>query len=276
MGLIKCLLMFLTLIFLSLPGVASDEPMQRTLRISAIDWCPQICPQTPSKPGYLVEMIYDIFRDSEFRLKFEFVPWSRAIYRVKIGQTDALLSPSKAEAPDLRYHLEPLSYQTHCFWKMQDSDWHFDGLGSLKTGYFVIYRDHSYSSFFTSGDVQITSDHYFELSYDERYIPRAIDFLKSKRAHAFLFTANSVIYYQQVQGKTVLAIDECIQRDELWLALSPKPSDKIDAIQAHLDQELKRYKKSLRYRNLLDDYSVILPTLFDEKSGGEVIESEQN
>lgn len=258
--------MWLVLIYVHQSVLASDELPKRIIHVSAIDWCPQICPKTLNRPGYLVEMIYDIFRNSDFDLEFEYVPWSRAIYRVKVGETDALLSPSKDEAPDLRYHLEPLSYQTHCFWKLRHSDWHFDGLESLTSHPFVIYRDHSYASFFASGSVPIGSDHYFELIYDERYIPRAIQLLEAKRASAFIFTANSVMFYQKQQMIQPLVIDECIKRDELWFALSPKASDKIDAIQAHLDAYLEKYKKTKRYKALLKDYNVVLPVLFNEES----------
>ncbi|MFC3152046.1 substrate-binding periplasmic protein [Litoribrevibacter euphylliae] len=232
--------------------------------MSAIDWCPQICPQTPDKPGYMVEMANDVFKHSDFDLEFEYVPWSRAIYRVKVGETDALLSPSKDEAPELRYHSEPLSYQTHCFWTLRNSGWHFDGVENLVRQPFVIYRDHSYASFFASGAVPITSDHYFELIYDERYIPRAIQLLEAKRANAFIFTANSVIFYQKRYGVQSLAIGECIKRDELWFALSPQPSDKIDGIQAHLDDYLAQYKKTERYRALLEKYDIVLPALYNE------------
>ncbi|GLQ30538.1 substrate-binding periplasmic protein [Litoribrevibacter albus] len=270
MGFYKPVLASLTLalvsgVLIASPVTGNSASSQHTLYVSAIDWCPQICPTTPDKPGYLVEMIDDLFRESEFQLDFEYVPWSRAIYRVKTGQTDALLSPSKEEAPDLRYHLEPLSYQTHCFWKLKDSDWHFKGLESLTSKPFVIYRDHSYVSFFASGKVPINSDHYFEISYDERYIPRAIQLLEAKRANTFIFTVNSVIFYQQMQKRQPLVVDECIKRDELWFALSPKPSHKIDAIQAHLDTSLGSYKKTERYRALLNKYNVILPALYNER-----------
>ena len=63
-----------------------------TINISAIDWCPQIC-VGGDKPGYVVELVREVFKGTKYSLNIEHYPWSRAIKNVLQGKYDALLSP---------------------------------------------------------------------------------------------------------------------------------------------------------------------------------------
>ena len=71
-----------------------------TIKIAAIDWCPQICINEES-PGYTVELIKKIFQNSEYTVNIDIFPWTRAIKYVSEGRYDALLAPAKKEAPHL-------------------------------------------------------------------------------------------------------------------------------------------------------------------------------
>lgn len=241
---------------------------RETIHVSAIDWCPQICPKTPERPGYLVEMIQDLYRKAGYELDFEYVPWSRAIVNVRTGRTDGLLSPSKDEAPDLEFHAIPLAYQTHCFWKLSTSSWSYTDLESLNNTKFIIYRDHSYGPFLFTPEHKIEPYQYFELSYDEHYIDRAIALLKAGRAETFLFTANSVQYYLNQQHSTDVVMDACFKRDELWFALSPK-SDKLSQMRQVIDDTLAGYKRTNSYEALLARYHIRFPELIQEQRQAE-------
>ncbi len=251
------------LVFCLMTDQSKSQPETEPLYLSAIDWCPQICPKTPDRPGYLVEMVKDLFRDSPFKPEFEYVPWSRAIHHVRTGKTDGLLSPSKDEAPDLIFHESPLSYQTHCFWKLKDSAWDYTGAESLLNTRFVIYRDHSYSTILGEVFNKIEKDQYLEIIYDENYLNRAVLLLKAHRAETFLFTVNSVIYHQHSKNADELKIGQCIKKDELWLALSPKNDSRIKSVKAYLDENLSDYKRTDRYTEVLTKYHIIFPALME-------------
>jgi len=254
-------LKFLFLIALQLTGTSPYA--KEELRVSAIDWCPQICPNNKENPGYLVEMMIDLFKKSNYQLNFDYTPWSRAIHNVSKGITDGLLSPSKDEAPGLVYHKDPLAYQTHCFFKLKSENWKFKGVNSMKNMKLVIYRDHSYSELLDEYFKNFGKDNYFELSYDSRYIDRSISLLKKKRGTSFLFTVNSVVFHQSKQKLKILKRGACIKKDELWFALTPKNKEKIKRIRDHIDKNLSKYKKSKKYFKLLKKYQISYPKLVD-------------
>ena len=258
-------LKYLSLILFSWHYLNSTCFAKEILKVAAIDWCPQICPHDKKNPGYLVEMVQEIFKKTPYELKITYAPWSRSIYNVRQGKADALLSPSKEEAPDLRYHDTPLAHQTHCFWKLNKSDWEFNQVEDLLSTRFVIYRDHSYRDIFKTYFSQNKAKNHIELSYDENYLDRSISLLKKSRAETFLFTANSVIYHQLQQNKKDLKLGKCIKRDELWFALTQKNQKKIDNIIRLLNTQIPIYKNSSRYKKLLKKYNILYPKLFTEK-----------
>lgn len=261
----KSLILLLSLVFS--PYIYSQDKRE-VLKVSAIDWCPQICPNKESGSkgdGYLVELLREIFKESKYDLKFEYTPWSRAISNVKQGISSILLSPSKEEAPSLIYHKEPIGYQTHCFWKLKREPWSFSGIDSLKNHRIVIYRDHSYHELLNDYFNRYSSDNYIEISYDSRYIDRAMNLLIKKRATSFLFTVNSVIYHQDIRQLDLLEIDSCIKKDELWLGLSPFNKKKSEELKAIIDKRLGPLKKSQRYRDILEKYKILHPKIIKIK-----------
>ena len=54
----KCPLLWLLMVTLIMPSSAQAKEQ---LNIAAIDWCPQICPLSRDNPGYLVQMLEDLF-----------------------------------------------------------------------------------------------------------------------------------------------------------------------------------------------------------------------
>lgn len=68
------------------------------LKVTAIDWCPQICPKEENK-DYIIDTFLQVFKGSQYQIEIEYFPWSRAIKAVSQGDAQILLSPAKNEAP---------------------------------------------------------------------------------------------------------------------------------------------------------------------------------
>ena len=180
--------------------LSSESFSHPVIKVAAIDWCPQLCPQDQNKKGYLLEMMEKLFSNSKYRMKVSFYPWSRAIHLVNNGTYDVLLSPAKEEAPKLVYHKDPLAKQVHCFWKLKDSDWNFKGFDRLKDDKIIIYQDHSLKS--------LKNKNAMEIPHSETFLDQSLLLLKKKRAKALIFTSNTVRRYinekkvkDLVQGK---------------------------------------------------------------------------
>jgi len=48
-------------------------------------WCPYNCQPDSDKPGYVVEMLREIFPPPTWQLKYQIVPWDRALQQVREG-----------------------------------------------------------------------------------------------------------------------------------------------------------------------------------------------
>ncbi|WP_154715120.1 transporter substrate-binding domain-containing protein [Neptuniibacter caesariensis] len=104
----------LILIITSLLSAIGMADSKNTIKIAAIDWCPQLCPNQDQK-GYIIDIVKEIYRDSGYQLEIETYPWSRALTMVRQGRVDAVLSPARAEAPALRYPQQEVGFQRMCF-----------------------------------------------------------------------------------------------------------------------------------------------------------------
>ncbi|MGE9746332.1 substrate-binding periplasmic protein [Bdellovibrio bacteriovorus] len=250
-------MIWVLLIFLfiwPLDGGAKD-----TLKVAAIDWCPQICPDQKSHPGYLVEILRAVFDDSPYEVRMDYLSWSSAITKVQRGQYDILLSPAKSEAPQLIYHAEPISQQMHCLWHLKSYPGKIKKPEDLKKIRFVIYRDHSLPE--ALGEVLKTPSGHLSLNYDHDYLERAIRLLRKNRAQAFVFTAQSVQYHLKKNKITDIKQGVCFRKDDLWFGITPVPDPRIANLIKHIDSRLGTFKRSVEYQKILLKYDIQFPEL---------------
>ncbi len=73
------------------------------------------------KRGHDIDLLFAAFKNTDFKLKIQFMPWKRAAERVKLGQSDALCA---------------------CSYQPERENWlHFsDQLGLQEVGYFYNHR----------------------------------------------------------------------------------------------------------------------------------------
>ena len=109
-----------------------------TVRINFDDWCPYYCPDAENskspnteKPGYQLEIINNIFIQKGYKIKYLSLPWTRAIKEATEGRLDALLSPSRSEAPELIFPEEEIGILGWCFYTEKKNSWNYKDVTSL-------------------------------------------------------------------------------------------------------------------------------------------------
>ena len=191
----------------------------KTIKIAAIDWCPQICIDQKQK-GYVVDLVKEIYKDSGYELDIEYLPWSRAIKYVSSGKADALLSPAKAEAPDLLYPQQTVGAQTMCFYTSSNSTWTYQGVESLQDLQIGIAIDTSIEEL-NSYVEQHPGQFQFQ-PYHERFISQNAGKLDKGRMDAFLFTRNSTQYELQQAGVWQNYREAgCVSSAPIYMAFTP-------------------------------------------------------
>lgn len=233
---------------------AQDE--QKLIKIASIDWCPQLCPKEDNK-GYIYDLVTAIYEQQGFILDIEDMPWSRAIALTQRGERIALLSPAKAEAPDLRYPKENVGIQRMCFFTGIKSNWTFKGENSLENLSIGIAIDTSIEEL--NGYVKTHSNQFQFLPYGEYYISTSLKKLDLMRIDAFLFTLNTTNHEIRKAGLTNLYRSAgCVSKSNIYIAFSPAKDvqSEVDQLILAYDSGIKKLRASGQAQKILLKYEI--------------------
>lgn len=226
------------------------------IEIAAIDWCPQLCPGQ-QKPGYIRELVEQAYVSSGYKLSINTYPWSRALNMVRKGEVDAVLSPAKAEAPDLLYPDREVGIQRMCFFTLATSLWEFSGVNSLTGLQFGVAADTSLEEL---NEYAALNPQQFQFQpYHERYILQQAEKLKRGRIDAFLFTYNSTRYaLQQIKQWSEFRSAGCVSSAKVYIAFTPhRDSDtKIRGMMAAFNQGIRQLEIKGKPASILKEYGL--------------------
>jgi len=226
------------------------------IHVAAIDWCPQLCTDE-NKPGYVNEIAELIFKGSQYNLLIETFSWSRAIHQVKVGESFALLSPAKAEAPSLIYPDNEIGVQRMCFFIPKSNEWRYKNLESLKKLRIGIASDASIeilNPYINDSEFNFQSMH-----YDLDFIAKNIKMIGANRLDAFIFTQNTTQYKLNEMGiKQDYVNAGCVSEEKIYMALTNNKvqSDKVDAFKRFFDEKITDLYNSGEINKILNKYQV--------------------
>lgn len=238
------------------PIVDHPQHQKQIIKIAAIDWCPQLCPRE-SIPGYVLELVEQVFANSQYQLVIDYYPWSRAIKNVRYGLSDALLSPAKLEAPDLVYPEQAVGKQTMCFFTNAQRNWRYTGTASLRNMQIGIARDtpiQELSSYLAAHPKQFQFQ-----PYHKRFVLQNAIKLQKKRIDAFVFTRRTSEFELHKQGMLEHVKNAgCTGSTNIYMAFTPAKAKKmqINTIKAFFDQRMQTLRASGFVEQLEQSYEV--------------------
>jgi len=228
----------------------------QTIKIAAIDWCPQICVDT-AKAGYTIELVKKVFENSEYQLEIDIFPWSRAIKYVSSGKYDALLAPAKKEAPHLVFPRFGVGLQRMCFFNSITDPWVFDGEQSLKNKQIGIAFDTSIEEL-----NQYIKKHSWQFQfqpYHERYVTQNAQKVLKGRIDTFLFTKNTTLLELKKAGlEGNIKNAGCVSQAKIYLAFTAN-KDKVKEVESAVrffDSKLESLAKSGYIDKLYQQYNI--------------------
>ncbi|NQY34655.1 MAG: transporter substrate-binding domain-containing protein [Alteromonadaceae bacterium] len=227
-----------------------------SLSIAGIDKCPQIC-VNKNKPGYIVEIVNTVFAESPYTIEVDYYPWSRAIKLVREGKVTALLSPAKAEAPDLRYPVQEVGRQQMCFFTGKDSIWQYTGPDSLKGQQIGVSVDSSIEEL--NAYLKQHPEQFQFQPYHERYLEQNAGKVSKNRIDSFLFTYNSTIYELNRLGiANNFRSAGCVSTTNVYMAFSNKGTNQqeITQMMAYFDQRMVQLHQKGIVQKIMDKYQL--------------------
>jgi polar amino acid transport system substrate-binding protein len=112
--------------------IKNNSNERRTLVLAGDYWCPYNCDPNSKDPGYLVELLRRALYIYRIDIDYKLMPWSKAIDLAEEGKIDGILGISSVEGRDLVATKLPVEYSiTHAFTR-NDTEWIYDGIGSLR------------------------------------------------------------------------------------------------------------------------------------------------
>ncbi len=73
------------------------------IRLRADAWCPFNCEPAARQPGYMVEILAEVFRAAGHEIDYRTLNWSRSIEETRRGLYEAVLGAVPDEAPDFLF-----------------------------------------------------------------------------------------------------------------------------------------------------------------------------
>lgn len=235
---------------------ASAQDKREIVRIAAIDWCPQLCPNSKDR-GYVYDLVQKAFEDSPYELLIETMPWSRAIKMTQDGIALALLSPAKAEAPDLLYPDIAVGAQSMCFFTRTDNTWNYMGEQSLKGLRIGIANDTSIEEL--NQYVQENRDQFQFQPYSDKYIVSSLRKLEHDRIDTFLFTKNTTLYeIDKIGWSDRFRLAGCVTKADIFMAFSPnaKVQERVRPVMNYFQTRLKMLIEQGEYVRILAKYGI--------------------
>lgn len=135
--------MFVAFLAILSPPIKADD--KKTVLLVSDSWCPYNCEPGAENPGILIEIAKRALEKEGFEVKYETLPWSRAIEETRAGKYDAIVSAAEADAPDFIFPGTHQATIQNTFFTANESAWTFKDLKSLGDVSLGVIRDYAYN-----------------------------------------------------------------------------------------------------------------------------------
>ncbi|WP_165772237.1 substrate-binding periplasmic protein [Niveispirillum lacus] len=241
------------LIMISVLGgtAAAAEP----IRLRADAWCPYNCEPVADKPGYMVEIMQEIFAD-ESGLDYQLLPWTRAVEEARAGRIDAVAGATIADADGLVFGQESIGLTTNVMIVRRGDQWRYTDANSLEGKRLAAVLDYSYGKVlddYIKAHAGDTSR--LELAAGEDVTDQNLKKLLAGRVDVVIEDMNVAEFALVAEGIDGLVEMQAIDGGTpLYIAFAPGNNGTARA--ARLDTGIKSLRKSGKLSRILARYGL--------------------
>ncbi|MCL9781607.1 transporter substrate-binding domain-containing protein [Vibrio sp. S4M6] len=229
---------FILLILFVSFNLASKERVS----IGTLDYCPYHCKSTNS--GYVVDIVKEIYHNADIY----YLPWKRAVINTVNGDLDALLTPTKSEAPLLIYPVETIGIQRSCFFVLDENkDMTIDELSKFKVGTFTGY---------SLDGIQTDKDNINYLSGVDA-LSRGVKMLKKGRIKSFFIEENGMRFYLKKNEINGITTSSCTRGEDLYVGFNPKDKASSTALSKELSEGVIELRRNGKLDQILSKYGLL-------------------
>ena len=238
---------------------AESNADSATITIVADDWCPYNCDPDSENPGYAIEAAAEIFEKAGYQIKYEYVPWTRAIEGVLDGTYAGAVGAAKGDIPSAVFPEEPLGYYGNYLFVRKGNTWQYTGLDSLKKIRLGVIGDYYYSDEINAYIEANKDNPNVDVIYGNNAVELNLQKLLGNKIDVYIEDSNIVFYTVKSAGLDVekLEVAGVIGDPEaFYIAFSPlNPESKKWA--DILSKGIQELRDSGRLNEILQRYGLM-------------------
>lgn len=227
-----------------------------TITVRADSWPPYNDEPKSSKPGYMIEIIEEIFSSQGHEIDYQLMPWPRSLDSVRKGNYDAVVGTDPAESPDFVYPANPLGVSHNGFYVKKGSTWKYAGIDSLKQVRLGIIDGYGYTPALDKYIEENKGRKIFAATGDAA-LPQLLKMLKAGRLDVVLENSSVMSHNLQENQLTNDIINAGLaeQKLDIFMAFSPaKESSK--EYRRIFDEGLVELRDNGKLRKILSRYGL--------------------
>lgn len=218
--------------------------------------CPWMC-SDPNKPGFLSELVSEIFRLSNIKVQYQKYSWAEAKLEVKEGRILGILSPTKDEAEGFYFPKKHLAKINYCFYVNKSLKWSYkneNSLQDIKLGISFRNSYHDLTKYIRNNQNDVQK---IKLLNVADIYETGFELLQKKQFDAFLIDRTAAEYYLNKVKK----IDQfkrvgCLHLEKIFLAFTPAFQNKSKYLSEILDKNIEILKDNDFIENLKLKYNI--------------------
>jgi len=225
------------------------------ISVAADEWCPHNCKPGDKMPGYGIEILQMVAQKMNLNLRYEVMPWTRAIADARAGKYTMIIGASKEEGKGFIFPDEPMNRVQDGFWILRTDPWRYTGKNSVKGRRIGIIQDYNYGEI-----TPILNQEDVTVAVAEDGLIQNIERLEKGRINVLIEEEKSFLYTITKLGKK----DKFINASKVnvsggipvYIAISPQYADakKLSAI---ISETIKELRSNGRLKEILKKYGVV-------------------
>jgi len=227
-----------------------------TLTVRADNWPPYNGVPTAKNPGYMIEVLKEIFEPQGIMVDYQLMPWTRACNDVNAGKYDAVVGTDKSENSNMVFPKESFGNMVSTMFVRNDSTWRYAGVESLAGKRLGVIDGYSYSEELDPYIEKNKGSKVFAATGDDA-LPMLIKMLQAGRIDVLVDDANVMRFTMAGLGtKNIVAAGKVDnEATALEFGLSNKSKTSADYARK-FDEGINKLRASGRLAEILNKYGV--------------------
>lgn len=228
------------------------------LKFCSDPWPPYAGKSSDIKPGYIIDILEAIYEPLGYIIKFENIPWSRCIRDTRDGIFNGVAGADLEQVPDFVFPTQTVGTSHPQFYTRADSQWSYQGLGSLEDVRLGIIQDYTYSP---QLDVYIRrhqSDSHLTIVKGNDGLKQLISLLQAKRIDVFVENSrvvNFTLSQMEISQENIKSAGAPGKGDVLYVPFSPRYQESRELVNI-FDRGIVQLRESGELKQILLRYQM--------------------